>query len=652
MICPDVKPARRTERRRALRFAGPLLLLCGFCFPAWSQDKAADVFDDEPEQPKPKKELKSSDSELADPVKDRDSIGFNQEQVAAQMSELEDRMFRLSEALKTLEPENASRLRLALKFSREELILHQMKQTQQLLAKAALDKAEPEVRQLLAKLEHLRELLLAQDLDFQMKLARLRQMRETMDQLDRIIKEERRELAVSEEAAADQEKTQSLADAKSKLAALLQKQRNVLRDTQPLAGQSNPASEKMIEIAGRERAVRAGASELAQQPLFAHRRADYLKRAEVPLADAATHLESNAPTEAIASATRAQQLMQRELDLLDADEAALKQKLSPASFARSEQDQARNRVAAMSLAATASRLGSAGVDLQKSLIRASAAMQNAETDLAQTEANLAAQDQDEALKHLVKSQSDLAAEVEKLLDELRSELRRRLIAEIGEMQEIQKAIRETTEDQAPRVAQQSRTAQAVVVSLAKKEAELAEKLEQLTLLVEETEFGIALPTALRVLGRQMRQVEGRLGQAQANAQTIALERRVEEDLQGLLEAMRRLPSSSPPPPGAPLPSQPGPRLRELNRLVAELKMIRMLQTRLNDDTTGTDAGRAKSTAVLTPALRREILGLSERQEEIQTSLAKIADRVEPPERSAFESFDRVQERLGPKLRIE
>ena len=66
-------------------------------------------------------------------VSDRDTIGFTQENVAAQMTELEERMFRLSEALRSLEPENASRLRLALKFSREELILEQMKETQKLL---------------------------------------------------------------------------------------------------------------------------------------------------------------------------------------------------------------------------------------------------------------------------------------------------------------------------------------------------------------------------------------------------------------------------------------------------------------------------------------------------------------------------------------
>ena len=113
--------------------------------------KAADVFDDE----KKPGETKPSAVPKPPAVTDRDSIGFTQENVAAQMNELEERMFRLSEALRGLEPENASRLKLALKFSREELILNQMKETQQLLKEAQLSKAETEVREMLAKLEHL-----------------------------------------------------------------------------------------------------------------------------------------------------------------------------------------------------------------------------------------------------------------------------------------------------------------------------------------------------------------------------------------------------------------------------------------------------------------------------------------------------------------
>ena len=86
-------------------------------------DKPASVFDDE----------KKAGETRSAPVSDRDTIGFSQQNAAAQMNELEDRMFRLSEALRGLEPENASRLRLALKFSREEQILEQMRETNKLL---------------------------------------------------------------------------------------------------------------------------------------------------------------------------------------------------------------------------------------------------------------------------------------------------------------------------------------------------------------------------------------------------------------------------------------------------------------------------------------------------------------------------------------
>jgi hypothetical protein len=185
------------------------------------QGKAAGVFDDDDKKSTGAKPVQSPKPGT---VTDRDSIGFTQENVSSQMTELEERMFRLSEALASLEPENASRLRLALKFSREELILQQMKETQKLLREAQLSKAETEVRELLAKLEHLRRLLLAEDLDFQMKLARLRQIRETLAQLERIIKEERRELAWSRSAVDQQAELAALRDRRAGLEAIVRDQ--------------------------------------------------------------------------------------------------------------------------------------------------------------------------------------------------------------------------------------------------------------------------------------------------------------------------------------------------------------------------------------------------------------------------------------------
>ncbi len=601
----------------------------------FSQDrKAAGVFDAEPKAAEPK-----AAAEKKPAVSDRDSIGFTQENVAAQMTELEERMFRLAEALRGLEPENASRLRLALKFSREELILQQMRDTRTLLKDAQLSKAETEVRELLAKLEHLRNLLLAEDLDFQMKLARLRQMRETLSQLERIIKEEKRELAWSNSAIEQQAELERLRGRRANVESLVRDQKAVVAGTRESSKKADAPAQKdaRAAIGDRESTVREAASTLARDPLFAKLAPSYLKQADPHLGDALTSLPTTDVAAAVASEEQALALFRKEQDQFNDRIAQAEQAVAAAEFQRFERDQTRNRAATDTLGQVSARLGDTGVALQKDLIRASGSMKAAEGDLAQTAAKPAANDQAAALKHLVKSHQDLAKALESLLVELRSELHARIVAELTEMHEAQGAIRETTEAQAPRVAQKSRTATILVAGLSQKEAELGERTEHLLALVEETEFGIALPTSLRVLSREMRTIQGWLKAGDASPRTVALEKRVEDDLLGLLEAMRRLPPTTPPAPGSPLPSDLRALERELNRLIAELKMIRLLQVRLNDDTVSVDQSRPGAPP-LTPALKLEIETLKGSQDEIHDSLAKIGQRLEPAT-SADEAAD-------------
>ena len=131
----------------------------------------------------------------------------------------------------------------------------------------------------------------------------------------------------------------------------------------------------------------------------------------------------------------------------------------------------------------------------------------------------------------------------------------------------------------------------MVGGLSRNEAEMGERTEHLLALVEETEFGIALPTTLRILSREMRSIEGWLKAGDVSARNVDMEKRIEEDLLGLAEAVRRLSPSTPPAPGEPLPQDLKERERELNRLIAELKMVRMLQFRLTDDTVVVDKTR-------------------------------------------------------------
>jgi len=550
-------------------------------------------------------------------VGDRESIGFTQENVAAQMAELEERMFRLSEALQSLEPENASRLRLALNFAREELILQQMRETRELLIEAQLNDAETEVKELLAKLEHLRQLLIAEDLDFQMKLARLRQLREAIGELDQIITEERRELAWSRSAIEGQERLNQLKNRYQDLKALVDEQASSVERLE--AGETEGTGVRQAE-------ARQTAAELAEDPLFVSEEPRFLAQADPELEDVGVYLDAGETGNAAASARAALKLFQAELERLETRIAEQQEAIAPAEFETFARDQARNRERTERLATVSARLGNTGVALQKGLIRAGAAMDEAETELIETEAQPAAEDQQTALKHLGGSRDELGAAIESLLTELRGELQARLNADLTEMLEIQTSIRERTEAQASRIAQGSRTARLQVAGMAEEEHELVERTEQLAALAEETEFGIALPTALRVVAHTMSQVEARLERSDASEQTIELERRVEEDLLGLLEAMRRLPTSSPPPPG-PLPSDLRARLRELNRLVAELKMIRMLQTRLNEDTVEFDQTRPEDER-LAPELRRQIETLHESQRTIRDTLSRLKDRLQ------------------------
>src|SRR5947209_3224469 len=125
------------------------------------------------------------------------------------------------------------------------------------LKNAQHTKSDTEVRELLAKFEHLRNLLLAEDLDFQLKLARLRQMRETLGQLERIVKEERRELGWSRFAIEQRKGLERMVARRPDLETLIRDQEAVIADTTG-AGRKDEqdAREALAEVRGREVKVR------------------------------------------------------------------------------------------------------------------------------------------------------------------------------------------------------------------------------------------------------------------------------------------------------------------------------------------------------------------------------------------------------------
>ncbi|MBL9122726.1 MAG: hypothetical protein JNG90_03780, partial [Planctomycetaceae bacterium] len=561
-------------------------------------------------------------------------------------------MFRLAETIKELEAENSSRLMLGLKFAREELILLQMQQTKQLLKGLKLGEAVTEEKQLLAKLERLHELLLSNDLDFQLKLERLRLMREILRQLEVAIKEEDREQQLSAQAAADARTRERLTKQATSLAELIRRQQGHLADTERLAGpvdsdakssaapgdtpnasgSAENASPTPDGVAQAQQETRDATKLLAAEQAAAGTKPEELPAAEAQMTQAAEQLEAEKLSAALTPERAALAALEREAQKTADELAALEQNLDPQRFAGLKQEQQGNRQLTERISESVRKLGESGARAMGELIRAGGSMSSAEGSLGQLAADVASSDQAEALAALKLARDELRREADELLAQLGPEIRKRVIEAVTIMLEKQIAVREATQTLVPQVEKGSRQAVASVVGLGKAEGRIVDVANEILSLVEETEFGIALPAALRSVKRSMTGVQAVLTEGQATAEVVAAEQQIESDLNALLEAMKQLPSSQPPKSNNQKGS-PQERERELNRLIAELKMIRILQVRVNDDTVQVDAQRGVEAAALAAKLRQEIEAIEEHQDEVREATERLslerADELQP-----------------------
>ncbi len=575
---------------------------------------------DEPAKPaKP-----AATNEKSDPVKPGEVLSFRQAKVAAEMTELEDRMYRLSEALKALEPENSSRLMLGLKFAREELILHQMQDAQQMLGKLSLAEAASEEKQLLSKLQRLHDLLLATDLDFQVQMERLRQIREALRRLDKAIQEETRERQDSQSTADKQKEVEGLRKKKASLAELIARQNGHIEATDKLAaGQPTDGDKSPLEQLAKEQSkTQAGAKALAAAAAQSGKEPENLTAAESKMGAAAESLSKREASEALPPEKEALAALQKEREATDEALRRAEEQLKQANFAAMQRDQARNRQLNEGITQLVRDLGDSGAGALGELLRASGSMSGAEGQLGNQRAEPASEMQQQALDSLKYAKEQLEEEAEKLLDQLRAEVKRRVMEGLTFMLEKQIAVRESTELVGPKAAGGSRQALTALAGLGSSEGRIVEMANELITLVEETEFGIALPAALLMVRDAMLSVQDSLAEGDGSEKVIVAEQQIEADLQALLDAMKQLPSSK----MSNRKAQRGPRdrQRELNRLIAELKMIRLLQVRTNQRTAAVDQSRAKVGA-LSAAIKDEIESVADQQDFVREATERLAE---------------------------
>jgi hypothetical protein len=435
-------------------------------------------------------------------VSEGDRIAFLQKNVQAQMQELQDRMFRLSELTRATEPTDSAKLVLALRRSREELILEEMKDILNQLSGSNLDHAAVQEAEVIEKLQKLRDLLLSTDLDLQLALERIKALQAAVAKLDTAIKEEKRLQAKSGQMAA--------------------------ASTQPAAATTQPAK----------------------------------------------------------------------------------------ALAQHQQDQQQNRQVTEAVHQTVKQLGDPATNASPALSSATKSMSNAEGKIGSGKPGDAQTQQADATKSLQQARDQLEAERQKMLAQIESQVKRQVIENLELMLEKQKSIQEANQALLPRLKQENREAILRLKAFADNETLIADLASSTAQLVEDTEFSFALPPNLRNIQRRCLYVTSDFTSGKGDEPVIVAQVKIERDINDLLETFKQ----------STTPSNSQSRCKgckdDKNKLLAELKAVRLLQLRVNEETKELDDHR-QTIKTLPKELQDQIGDNRDHQAAVRDTLDKI-----------------------------
>jgi citrate lyase gamma subunit len=248
-------------------------------------------------------------------------------------------------------------------------------------------------------------------------------------------------------------------------------------------------------------------------------------------------------------------------------------------------------------------------------------MASAASQLGQNNGSEASKEQQEAIEKLTKADAKLAELQSELEKDLESFVRQRVMETLAQMIVEQVQVRQTTEKLAPRLADGRKETVVAVKRLSESEEKIVQLGEEALGLCDLVEFSMAFPPALRSVLDQMELVAAELHSGRANDGVIAREKQIEADLQELLNALKQASR-----PGGNSGSQSGGGgLKDnINKVLAEVKMLRWMEISLNKETKTVQqqfAGKPRTD----PEFVARLKSLSEQQERIQTITRRLHD---------------------------
>ncbi len=327
-------------------------------------------------------------------------------------------------------------------------------------------------------------------------------------------------------------------------------------------------------------------------------------------------------TDAIA---RADKLAKEEARLAaESDKLGKQDKADPKDVDQAKKDEQKNADATAALKSDVERLVPNSSPAPGKLGDAGKSMKDAQGKMSQGKPGEAKSDQDKAAEDIKKAKESLEDERQKLLEELQAQVRAQVNEALTQMLEKQKKIRESTEALANQMKPGNTAVVIAVRKLSGGETELVEIAEKTIVLVEQTEYSLAMPLALRSIQREMKGVVGGLDASRADAKVIAQEKEVERQIMALQETLKEQAKQQE---EADSQSEGEPKKSEdkMAKLIAELKIARALQSGVNGQTKEADGQRPADGHTPEGEIKKRIEGVRDREGDVR-DLMKRLDR--------------------------
>ena len=262
------------------------------------------------------------------------------------------------------------------------------------------------------------------------------------------------------------------------------------------------------------------------------------------------------------------------------------------------------------------------------LKKAQQQMEQALKNLQETQRKGATESQQQAIKELEQAK----AELERVLRQLREEELERTLTQLAarfrKMLEMQTAVYDGTVrlDQVPQ-AQRTHDNEIESARLSRDESQIVHEVDKALSLLHEEGSSVAFPEAVDQMRDDMRQVAQRLAAIKPDKLTQSIEKDIlaalEETIAALDKSIKDLEKKRTPPGQQPSAGQPGD--MDLVDKLAELKMIRSLQMRINIRTK-IYSEMIQAEQAETPELMKSLNDLSDRQQRVYRATSDLQQK--------------------------